>query len=98
MSPWRLRIDRALPGTPPSVKCAPAASSWGSKDRSAPRNGTTLEGIGENARNSPMHGGVPSLSVTSIFTYRARSIPSQRPIHRLARGRRLLLEVGHRRE
>ena len=75
MRPWWLRIDRALPGTPPSVKCAPAASSWGSKDRSAPRNGRTLEGVGENARNSPMHGGVPSLSVTSIFTYRARSVP-----------------------
>jgi hypothetical protein len=28
----------------------------------------TLDGIGENARNSPMQGGVPSLSVTSIFT------------------------------
>jgi hypothetical protein len=69
--PCAFRIDSADPGTPLSVKWAPAASSWGSNDRSAPRSGIAFIGSGANRRNSPMHGGVPSLSVTSICTYRA---------------------------
>ncbi len=64
-------IEIGVPGAPRSVKWAPAASSCGVKDRSAPSAIRAAAGSGPNIRNSPTHTGAPVPLFTLICAYRA---------------------------
>src|ERR1700722_18864635 len=64
-------IEIGEPGKPRSVKRAPAASSCGVNDRSAPSAICAAAGSGPNIRNSPMHTGAPVPLLTLIWAYRA---------------------------
>src|SRR6185437_8098146 len=64
-------IVTGLTCLPRSVNVAPAASSCGVKDRSAPRFIPAAAGSGPNARNSPTHTGAPVPLYTVNWAYRA---------------------------
>src|ERR1700761_7420248 len=69
-APFRAVMFAGLPGTPLSVKTAPALSSCGVKERSDPSIMLAAAGSGPNSRNSPTQTGVAPLSHTSIWAYR----------------------------
>src|SRR5580704_3279145 len=64
-------IVTGVPATPLSLNVAPAASSCGVKDRSAPKSRPAAAGSGPYVRNSPTHTSAPVSLYTVISAYRA---------------------------